>query len=56
MAVLDPEEVEVWCLDCCAKLHNDSIYACPSGTTRCPSPDQCRKERDELEQERRYGR
>jgi hypothetical protein len=44
---LDPEEVEVWCLDCNAKLFNSSIYDHPTGRIGCPHPDKCEEEVEE---------
>lgn len=41
---LDPEEIEVWCVDCSCKLFNSSIYDHPTGQMNCPDRERCTEE------------
>lgn len=51
MTRLAPDEVEVWCIDCCCKLFNSSIYDHPKGVIRCPNPRKCEEEHETERQE-----
>lgn len=53
MTRLDPDEIEVRCLDCNMKLCNASIYDGIPEAVGCPNPKKCREEEETSQRYRR---
>jgi hypothetical protein len=53
-ARLAPDEIEVYCIECNAKLFNASIYDGIKSGISCPQREKCKKEAEDARLGRRY--